>query len=107
MEKTALQKILNAEKMADDIIAEGVKKSRDISEKSALKIKAMSIEFEEQLDREVSKIIDKKIKEAEKDARELEASFESDCIEIKEKASVNIDKAVDYVVGKVGSGRWQ
>lgn len=107
MEKTALQKILNAEKMADDIIAEGVKKARDISEKSALKIKAMNAEFEEQLERDIRKIIKDKIEEAEKDARKLEALFEAECAKIKEKASLSIDKAVDYVVEKVGSGRWQ
>lgn len=107
MEKTALQKILNAEKMADDIITEGVRKSRIISEKSALKIKAMNTEFEEQLDSEISRIINKRIKEAEKDAKELEESFELECAEIKKKASGNIDKAVDYVMKKVGSGKWQ
>ena len=107
MEKTALQKILNAEKMADDIIADGVRKSREISEKSALKIRALNTEFEEQLDTEVRKIIDKKIKDAEKDAIKVEASFDAECIKIKEQASGNIDKAVDYVVEKVRSGRWQ
>ncbi|MDX1359060.1 MAG: hypothetical protein R3232_09540 [Clostridia bacterium] len=107
MEKAALQKILEAEKKADEIISEGVRKSREISEKSALKIKELRAEFEELLDKEVNKIIKQKVKEAEKEAAGLEASFVTECAGIKEKASVNIDKAVDYVVDKVGSGKWQ
>jgi vacuolar-type H+-ATPase subunit H len=107
MEKAALQKILEAEKKADEIISEGVRKSREISEKSALKVKELRAEFEELLDKEVNKIIKQKVKEAEKKAAGLEASFVMECAGIKEKASVNIDKAVDYVVDKVGSGKWQ
>ena len=38
MEKAALQKILEAEKKADEIVSEGIKTSRELSEKSALKI---------------------------------------------------------------------
>ena len=107
MEKAALQKILEAEKKADEIISEGIREERDLSEKSALKIKSLRTEFEELLDKEVSEIINKKIKEAEKEAAGLEASFIEECGKIKEKASVNIDKAVDYVAEKVGSGKWQ
>ncbi len=107
MEKAALQKILEAEKMADEIISEGIKKARELSEKSALKIKGLRIEFEELIENEVSEIINSKIKEAEKEAAVLEVSFIEECSKIKEKASVNIDKAVAYVVEKVGSGKWQ
>jgi len=107
MEKAALQKILEAEKKADEIISEGIREARGLSEKSALKIKSLRTEFEELLDKEVSEIINKKIKEAEKEAAGLEASFIEECGKIKEKASVNIDKAVDYVAEKVGSGKWQ
>jgi F0F1-type ATP synthase membrane subunit b/b' len=107
MEKAALQKILEAEKKADEIISEGVRKAREISEKSALEIKGLRVEFEELLDKEVSKIIDQKVKEAEMEAEKLEASFVKECAEIKEKASFNIDKAIDYVIDRVGSGKWQ
>lgn len=107
MEKAALQKILEAEKKADGIISEGIREAREMSEKSALKIKGLKTEFEERLDDETSKIINNKIKEAEKEAAELEESFILECRDIKEKASVNIDKGVAYVVEKIGSGSWQ
>ena len=107
MKKAALQKILEAEKKADGIISEGIREAKEISEKSAVKIKGLKTEFEERLDDETSKIINKKIKEAEKEAAELEESFIIECSEIKDKASVNIDKAVAYVVEKIGSGTWQ
>ena len=85
----------------------GVKKAREITEKAALETTTMNIEFEERLDNEIRSIINKKIKEAEKDASVLEKSFISECDQIKEKASLNIDKAVEFVIEKVGSGRWQ
>lgn len=107
MEKAALQKILEAEKKADEIVSEGIKTSRELSEKSALKIKGLKTEFEELLDKEVSEIINNKIKEAEEKAAVLSASFDEECVRIKETASFNIEKAVAYVVEKVGSGKWQ
>ena len=107
MEKAALQKILEAEKKADGIISEGIREARNLSEKSAVKIKGLKTEFEERLDDETSKIINKRIKEAEKEAAELKESFILECSEIKNKASVNIDKGVAYVVEKIGSGTWQ
>ena len=107
MEKAALQKILEAEKKADEIIIGGVREAREVSEKSALKIKGLRTEFEATLDAETKKIIDMKIKEAEKEAAELEGEFAVQCNEIKDKASVNIGKAVAYVVEKIGSGSWQ
>lgn len=107
MEKAALQKILEAEKKADEIISEGIREARELSEKSALKIKGLRTEFEELLDNEVSEIINKKIKEAEKEAAGLEASFTEECSKIEKTASVNIDKAVAYVIEKAGSGKWQ
>lgn len=107
MEKAALQKILEAEKKADGIISDGIREAREISEESAMKIKGLRTEFEERLDDETSKIIKKRIKEAEKEAAGLEESFIIECSDIKSKASVNISKAVDYVVEKIGSGTWQ
>ena len=107
MEKAALQKILEAEKKADEIISGGIKEAREVSEKSTLKIKGLKAEFETTLDNEVKKIIDMKIEEAKKEAAELEGSFVTQCSEIKDKASVNIDKALAYVVEKIGSGSWQ
>jgi len=107
MEKAALQKILEAEKKADEIISGGIKEAREVSEKSALKTKGLRTEFETTLENEIKKIIDMKIEEAKKEAAELEGSFIEQCGKIKDKASVNIDKAVAYVVEKIGSGSWQ
>lgn len=107
MEKAALQKIIEAEKRADEIVADSNRISREISEKSADEIKKMRVEYEELLDREIKEIINKKIKDADIKVVELEASFISECDKIRDKASVNIDKAVAFVVDKIGSGKWQ
>lgn len=107
MEKAALQKIIEAEKRADEIIADSNRLSREISEKSADEIKKTRVGYEELLDREIEEIINKKIKDADKKVAELEASFISECGKIRDRASVNIDKAVAFVVDKIGSGKWQ
>ena len=107
MEKAALQKILETEKKADEIIAEGIKTARATSEKSTAKIKRLRVEYEELLDREVKQIINQKIKDAEAEIDRLEVSFTSECDIIREEASVNITKAVEYVIEKIGDGKWQ
>ncbi len=107
MEKAALQKILEAEKKADGIISEGIREARNLLEESAVKIKGLKTEFGERLDDKTGKIVNKRIKEAEIEAAGLEESFIIECNEIKNKASINIDKAVAYVVEKIGSGTWQ
>ena len=107
MEKATLQKIIEAEKRADEIIADSNRLSREISEKSADEIKKTRVEYEELLDREIKEIINRKIKDADKKVAELETLFISECDKIRDRASVNIDKAVAFVVDKIGSGKWQ
>ena len=107
MEKAALERILETEKKADQIIAEGIKESREIGEKSAATLKRLRTEYEDLLDIEVKKIIESKIKEAEAEVEKLQASIVSDCDEIKEVASSGIDKAVEYVIARIGDGKWQ
>jgi len=107
MENTAMQKILDAEKKADQIIADGVAKARDISEKSNQELKDMTAAFEEELEEKTAEIMKKHTDVAEKQSRELEVSFSGECNVIKKNAAVNIDTAVDFVIEKMGDGKWQ
>ena len=107
MENTAMQKILEAEEKADKIIAEGVKKAREISEKSAQEQKDMTVRFEEELERKVSDILKLHTDRAKEESKALELSFNQECKEIKKQASDKISKAVEYVIEKMGDGKWQ
>lgn len=107
MDKTALQNILKTEKEADEIISVSIKKANKIAMKSTLELKKTSEEYEELLDIEVKKIIAGKIKEAENKVKGFETSFLAECNQIRKAASVNINKAVEYVIGKVGDDKWQ
>ncbi|MFO7612133.1 MAG: hypothetical protein R6W99_06595 [Clostridia bacterium] len=107
MDKGALQKILEAERRADEILAEGVRKARETADMSASDLKRLNIEYGELLEKETGRIIAKKIKEAEAQVEKLEASFIDDCDKIRRDAESNVDKAVEYVIGKIGDGKWQ
>ncbi|HPQ47825.1 MAG TPA: hypothetical protein PLP30_10680 [Clostridia bacterium] len=107
MEITAMQKILEAEEKADKIIADGTRKARDIAEKSALEQKEMTVRFEEELEGKVSEILSRHTEAAVKESKELELSFEGECEEIKKNASLRISDAVDFVIEKMGDGKWQ
>lgn len=107
MEITAMQKILEAEEKADGIIADGTRKARDIADKSALEQKEMTVRFEEELEAKVSAILSEHSEAARKESRELELSFEGECEEIKKNASIRIADAVDFVIEKMGDGKWQ
>jgi len=102
-----MQKILEAEEKADKIIADGTRKARDIAEKSALEQKEMTVRFEEELEGKVSEILSRHTEAAVKESKELELSFEGECEEIKKNASLRISDAVDFVIEKMGDGKWQ
>lgn len=107
MENTAMQKILEAEKQADKLVAEGVKKARSILEKSAKDIKDLTIGFEENLEKEISEILKTHTDGAMEESKELELSYAKESEEIKKKASANVSKAVDFVIEKMGDSKWQ
>ncbi|MBN2557124.1 MAG: hypothetical protein JXB33_00065 [Clostridia bacterium] len=107
MDKGALQKILEAERQADEILAEGVRKARETADRSASDLKRLNTEYEELLDKETGRIIAEKIKEAEAQVEKLEASFIDECAKIRKDAESNITEAVEYVIGKIGDGKWQ
>jgi F0F1-type ATP synthase membrane subunit b/b' len=107
MENTAMQKILEAEAKADKIISESAKKAREIAEKSAQEHKEMTVRFEEKLETEVDVILKSYKDKALEESRELEVSFAEECENIKKDAAPKIDQAVEYVIKKMGDGKWQ
>jgi V/A-type H+-transporting ATPase subunit G/H len=107
MENAAMQKILEAEAKADKIISDSAKKAREISEKSAQEQKEMTVRFEGKLETEVSAILKSYKDKAIEESRELEISFAKECENIKKEAAPKIDRAIDYVIEKMGDGKWQ
>ncbi len=107
MENTAMQKILEAEEKADNIISEGAKKAREISEKSTREQKELTVRFEEKLETEVKAILKSHTDKAIEDSKNLEIAFAGECKEIKKEAERKISKAVLYVIEKMGDGKWQ
>ncbi len=107
MEEKALQQILEAEKKADEIVSQGVRRAGEVSDKAASEMKKMRAEFDEMLETEIKRIIEAKKDEAAQEAEKIEASIISQCEEIEKKAASNMEKAVEYVIKSIGDGTWQ
>ncbi|MBN1624012.1 MAG: hypothetical protein JXN10_01210 [Clostridia bacterium] len=107
MENAAMQKILEAEAKADKIISDSAKKAREISEKSAQEQKEMTVRFEEKLETDINAVLKAHKDKALEESRELEITFAEECKNIKKEAAPRIDKAVEYIIKKMGDGKWQ
>lgn len=107
MEEKALQQILEAEKKADEIVSQGVRKAAELSDEVAAEIKNIRSEFDETIEAEVKQIIEAKKAEGTREAEKIDLSVVNQCEKIEKQAASNMEKAVDFVFKNIGDGTWQ
>ena len=96
-----LKEIAAVEEQADVIEAQAQQKAKDIIS-SARKEAAVLIEKEvEKAESEAKFIIQKAEEKAAKDIVDIKMDTQAKCSEIKTKAGVKMDEAVDLIVGRI------
>ena len=101
MAEAILKEIAAVEEQADVIEAQAQQKAKDIIS-SERKEAAVLIEKEvEKAESEAKFIIQKAEEKAAKDIVDIKMDTQAKCSEIKTKAGVKMDEAVDLIVGRI------
>lgn len=95
--------IKKAEKEAEEITKLAAQQAKDIIAQAQAQAHASVSNAVEQFGLEKAQIIKNAEDKAQKEADKIKSDIKNQCSKLKEDASVNINKAIDFVAGKIGN----